>query len=189
MSSISWITTIDPEAANGKLKELYSVLQKQRGKISNIMAVQSLHPEAMGAHLNLYLALMFHKGGLKRPEREMIAVVVSAINQCDYCVAHHAAALQFYWKDPQKLKAFIQDFRAVALSARERAILEYAEKLTRTPGEMTEQDLAPLRHAGLNDGEILSIAMITGYFNFVNRIANGLGVAFSDEEVAGYHYE
>ncbi len=189
MSNVSWIHTIPPEKAEGKLKEVYQILQKQRGKISNIMAVQSLHPEAMAAHLDLYISLMFTRGGLRRPEREMIAVVVSAANACEYCVAHHAAALNFYWKDPSKLEAFIRDFRSVSLSKRERAMLEYAERLTRNPGSITETHVQTLRNVGFTDADILNIAMITGYFNFVNRIANGLGVAFSEEEVGGYKYE
>ncbi len=189
MNKVSWITVIPPEEAEGTLKDVYAILQKQRGKVSNIMSVQSLNPEAMAAHLDLYIALMFRKGGLRRPEREMIAVVVSAANECEYCVAHHAAALNFYWKDREKLEAFIRDFRSVDLSDRERAMLEYADFLTRNPGGISETHVQRLRDVGFTDADILNIAMITGYFNFVNRIANGLGVAFSEDEVGGYKYE
>ncbi len=189
MNNVSWIHVVPVEAAEGKLKEVYDMLQKQRGKISNIMAVQSLNPHAMAAHLELYLALMFRRSGLKRPEREMIAVVVSAANNCEYCVAHHAAALNFYWKDNAKIQKFIDDFHSVPLDARQHAMLTYALKLTQTPGHITERDLEPLRAVGFSDQDILDIAMITGYFNFVNRIANGLGVAFSEDEVGGYRYE
>ena len=73
---MSWITTIDENESSGELKEIYEELKKKRGKVSNIMKVQSLNPSAMKEHMNLYVTLMFQKSGLNREEREMIAVVV-----------------------------------------------------------------------------------------------------------------
>ena len=183
---MAWIRVIGEGAADGELREVYERLKAGRGKVSNIMAVQSLLPKAMDAHLDLYMTLMFGNSNLTRVEREMIAVVVSAANNCSYCINHHAAALDHYWKDSEKLSRFIADFRSVELAPRVRAILEYAEKLTRTPDWVSGGEITALRKEGLNDPEILAVDLIASYFNFVNRIA--LGVEFTEEEVGGYEY-
>ncbi len=90
---MSWIEEIEIDAAEGKLAEIYAELIEKRGKVSNILKVHSLNPDAMSNHLDLYMTLMFGKSGLSRCEREAIAVVVSASNDCAYCVGHHAEAL------------------------------------------------------------------------------------------------
>ena len=96
---MSWIEEIDVTEADGKLAAIYAELIKKRGKVANILQVHSLNPEAMSNHADLYMTLMFGKSGLSRAEREAIAVVVSATNECPYCVSHHAEALQRYVKD------------------------------------------------------------------------------------------
>ena len=83
-------------------------LVQQRGRISDILKVQSLNPEAMADHLELYMTLMFGKSGLDRMERESIAVVVSATNECDYCVAHHLEVLRRYVDDDETMLAACQ---------------------------------------------------------------------------------
>jgi uncharacterized peroxidase-related enzyme len=131
---------------------------------------------------------MFDKAGIKRADAELIATVVSAVNKCEYCVNHHAEALKFYWKDEEKVNQAAVDFRKLDLTEKQNIMLEFAEKLTLYPGEMKEDDVNGLREIGLSDEEILSITLITNYFNFVNRVANGLGVDFSEEEIKGYKY-
>lgn len=142
----------------------------------------------MQAHMDLYLSVMFQRSGVKRPEREMLAVVVSGLNNCSYCVNHHAEALNFYWKDRERVNRFVADYRQADVSPRQMAMLDHAVKLTRNPGEMSESHLQPLRDAGFSDADILDITLIVSYFNFVNRMANGLGVDFSEDEVRGYQY-
>jgi len=152
------------------------------------MRIQSLAPKAMQAHLELYLEIMFSKGGLSRAERELVAVVVSMENGCEYCTLHHAAALEAWWKDAERVERLRRDPATAELSRREAALVEYALGLTREPAALTERDLAPLQSAGLTDEEVLQANMITAYFNFVNRIAEGLGVEAPPEEVEGYRY-
>lgn len=151
------------------------------------MQVQSLHPKAMTAHMGLYMAIMVGKSGLSREEREMIAVAVSATNGCEYCVRHHGAALLAYWKDPERVERFSAD----PLSEREgrmAAVIVYAVELTRSPGAVDEKHIRDLREAGLGDEEIVGVNLIVSYFNFVTRLAEGLGVEVTDEEVSGYRY-
>jgi uncharacterized peroxidase-related enzyme len=185
---MAWIREVHEERADGELKEAVEGVRAARGKLSNIMRLQSLSPRAMKAHLELYMAILFDRSGVSRAEREMIAVVVSRANGCDYCVTHHAAALRAYWKDEERVRALADDHRAVGLAPRERAILDYAVLLTREPAAVREQDVETMRGAGLSDEEILNVNLVASYFNFVNRIAEGLGVEFSEEEAAGYRY-
>jgi uncharacterized peroxidase-related enzyme len=111
---------------------------------------------------------------------------VSASNDCGYCVNHHAEALRRYMKDEETVSLLMSADGLETLEPRLSNIVRHAEKLTTAPGAMTESDLGELRAEGLSDTDILDITLIVGYFNFVNRIALGLGVAFSDDETSGY---
>ena len=185
---MAWIRVIDESEAGEDLRKVYEQVKGSRGKVANILAVHSLHPPALQAHMDLYMAIMFGPSGLSREEREMIAVVVSSADQCPYCIEHHSTALNHYWKDDEKLAAFVRDYRTIDVSLKMRAILGYAEKLTTTPHAMAEADVQRLRDCDLVDEDILTINLIASYFNFVNRIALGLGVAFSHDELEGYAY-
>jgi len=182
------IKTVELIEASEELKDIYSKVVGERGKLSNILKIHSLLPKTMITHLDFYMSIMFNKAGIRRADAELIATVVSAANKCDYCVNHHAEALKSYWKDDEKVKQAAEDFRKVDLTEKQNAMLEFAEKLTLYPGEMKEDDINGLREIGFSDEEILSITLITNYFNFVNRVANGLGVDFSEEEMKGYKY-
>jgi uncharacterized peroxidase-related enzyme len=182
------IRTVELNEAEGELKDIYSKVVGERGKLSNILKIHSLLPKTMVTHLDFYMSIMFDKEGIRRADAELIAIVVSAANNCDYCVNHHAEALKFYWKDKEKVKQAVEDFRKLDLTKKQIAMLEFAEKLTLYPGKMKKNDVKGLRENGLSDEEILSITLITNYFNFVNRVANGLGVDLSEEEIQGYKY-
>jgi uncharacterized peroxidase-related enzyme len=186
---MAWIEVIDKDEASGELAETYDELARKRGKIANIMKVHSLNPEAMKRHLDLYMHLLFGKSGLSRAERESIAVVVSAANNCAYCVNHHAEALSRYEKDNSHLRSMVTDFRFLDLPDRRARMLSYALKLTTSPGQIEPSDVEELRRVGFSDRDILDIDLVAAYFNFVNRIALGLGVATSEEERSGYRNE
>jgi len=183
---MSWIDEIDVGDADEKLGAIYAELIKKRGKVSNILKVHSLNPQALGDHLDMYMTLMFGPSGLSRPEREAIAVVVSATNECAYCVSHHAEALRRYIDDEETLDMLTSADGLETLEPRLSNIVRYAEKLTSAPAAMTESDLGELRAVELSDKDILDLSLITAYFNFVNRIALGLGVDFSADEMSGY---
>lgn len=183
---MSWIDEVDVNKADGRLAEMYRELIEKRGKVSNILKVHSLNPDAMGNHLDLYMTLMFGKSGLSRAEREAIAVVVSAENDCAYCINHHVEALKRYIKDEEVLGMLATADGLETLEPRLSNIVRHAEKLSSAPGAMTESDLGELRAVGLSDSDILDLTLITAYFNFVNRIAQGLGVEFTTDELSGY---
>ncbi len=185
---MSWIQTIDESEASGALRKVYDRISDERGKVSNIMRIQSLNPEAMEAHLELYKTVVYGDNGLSRKERELVATAVSVVNGCEYCTNHHAVALGKYWRDDERLGRFVEDLRSVELPPRKRALVDYAEALTEAPDEVGPDSVDRLREAGLDDEQILATALVVGYFNFVNRLAEGLGVAFSQAEMTGYDY-
>lgn len=186
---MAWIDEVDIEDAEGELAAAYADLLEKRGKVSNILKVHSLNPEAMESHLDLYMTVMFGASGLTRAEREAIAVVVSATNDCAYCVNHHLEALRHYVKDEETLEMLVTADGLETLEPRLSNIVRYAEKLSSAPSAMTESDLGELRAVGLSDKDILDVTLVTSYFNFVNRIALGLGVGYTAEELSGYKNE
>ncbi len=183
---MAWIKQIKDQDADGELRTVYDELLKSRGKLANILQVQSLNPGALKTHVDLYMHLMFAQSGLSRKEREAIAVVVSASNECAYCVNHHYQPLARYEKDEQVLAKIRSADALDTLDDRLAGMLRHAEKLTANPHQVSADDVQKLRDLGLTDRDILDITLVTAYFNFVNRIALGLGVAYTEEEVQGY---
>lgn len=183
-----YIHVIEPQDADGELREEYERLLNHRGKLAAIHTIHSLSPKALRAHMDLYLTLMFGRSKLRRETREMIAVAVSRANGCEYCDRHHGQALLAYWKDEARLKAFRRDPDQAGLDRRTLAMLEYALALTRDPANAEGERVECLREHELSDEEILDLTLITSYFNFVNRIALGLGVEVTEEESTGYRY-
>ncbi len=183
-----FIEVIQPEDAVGELKEIYDSLINSRGKLAEVHKIQSLNPQTIVKHMDLYMSIMFGKSPLKRVQREMIAVVVSKANECEYCIEHHIEAVGHFWKDEEKLEQFKVDFREVALSEKEHFLCEYAWDLTLNPiGAKNSNVPEKLKDVGLSDRAILDATLVISYFNFVNRIVLGLGVDL-EEEAGGYQY-
>jgi uncharacterized peroxidase-related enzyme len=183
-----WIEYIDEKDAEGELREIYKNIKNKRGKLSNVMKIHSLNPKTMEKHMDLYLSIMFGKSNLSRQERELIAVIVSSLNNCDYCINHHKEALNHYWKDIDKIEKLIKNFNKLDLSEKNKVMIDYVYKITKDPDQLRKNDIDLLRKNNFSDRDILDINLITSYFNFVNRIVLGLGVEYSDEEVKGYKY-
>jgi uncharacterized peroxidase-related enzyme len=182
------INVIQPEEAEGELKEIYSDIIESRGKIAEVHKIQSLNPDSIVNHMDLYMTVMFGKSPLKRVQREMMAVVVSSANQCQYCQIHHKEAVNHYWKDEAKVNQLKEDYTALELSEMDRLLCDYAKELTLNPNTDTENKFfEPLREKGLEDRAILDATLVVAYFNFVNRIVLSLGVGL-EENPAGYNY-
>lgn len=184
-----FIKVIDDSTADDELKKIYKAITSSRGKLSNIMKIHSLNPDAMINHMELYKSIMFGKSSITREAKEMIAVVVSVANKCEYCINHHAEALNFYWKDSEKLNNFIDDYRTVDVKPAIKVLLDYAFQLTTSPNSISQNTIDNLKTFNWIDEDILLVNLIISYFNFVNRIALGLGVEFSEDEVKGYKYQ
>lgn len=173
--------------ASGRLLEIYNDLIRKRGKLAEVHKIQSLRPESIEKHIDLYLEIMFSRSELSRADREMMAVVVSVKNGCEYCRLHHAEALNQYWKNDKKTEQFITDYRNAGLTETQIILCEFAENLTVNPSQFDDpQGTEKLRSAGLSDQAILDATLVVAYFNFVNRIVQALGVESSEEEIRGY---
>jgi uncharacterized peroxidase-related enzyme len=120
----------------------------------------------------MYNDLMLAPSGLSKLEREMIAVAVSARNRCYYCLVAHGAAVRQLSGDPPFGELMAMNYRAARLSRRERAMLDFAVKLTAEPWLVEEPDREVLRHAGFSDRDIWDIAAVAGFFNMSNRVAS-----------------
>lgn len=183
-----WIRVVEPEQADGRLREIYDETIKKRGRLAEVHKIHSLNPESLRAHMGLYMTLMFGASPLPRRTRELVAVAVSRTNGCAYCVGHHADALARYEKRPEYVRA-VSDGRWDALDPADSALCRHAEKLTKEPASVSEADIAELKAAGLGDEEILDLTQVAAYFNFVNRIVLGLGVELEGAEGRqGYKY-
>ena len=185
---MAYIRVIDEDEAEGPLFDIYDEIQRSRGRLSNILRIQSLSPKSLKAHLQLYMQTVFGKGGLSRRERELIAVVVSAANGCEYCYTHHGEALNKYAKDGALIQQLQTDFTQAHLEGREKALAEFAVGLTENPTTGRKEAVERLREAGLEDEEILQTVETVAYFNYVNRLAQGLGVDLEESDDRDYDY-
>jgi uncharacterized peroxidase-related enzyme len=185
---VAYIRTIHEDEAEGKLFELYDEIQRNRGRVSNILRAQSLNPKGLRAHLDLYMATVFGKGGLSRREAELLAVVVSAQNGDQYCLTHHGEGLDRHARDPEWVKAVSKDPAKAKLNEREAALVHYAIGLTKDPAKGRKEAAGALKSRGFTDEHILQATEIVAYFNFVNRLSLGLGVQLEPDGERDYHY-
>lgn len=186
---MSNIRVIQPNEASGRLKEIYEELIQKRGQLAEVHKIQSLRPESIVKHIDLYLEIMFSKSELSRAEREMMAVVVSSCNKCNYCQIHHAEALNNYWKNDEKVNLLRKDYSMVTLNQRELALCEFSAKVTLNLGEQMGYDYTNiLKNINLSDSAILDATLVVSYFNFVNRIVLTLGVQIEQNSGKGYKY-
>lgn len=185
-----FIKIIEPEEAEGVLKEIYDSLEKSRGKIAEVHKIQSLNPESITAHMDLYMKVMYRSSPLSRLEREMMGTVVSVANDCEYCVRHHAEAMNHYWKDETRLNKFIVYYNNSNLSERETDLCNYAKALTQDVSKSKKDQLAKgLLQKGFSDREVLDATLVIAYFNFVNRVVHGLGVELEEDRGKGYKFD
>jgi len=185
------IEIIALEKAEGRLKEIYQDLIAKRGKLADIHMVQSLHPESIMAHMDLYMTIMFSRSPLTREQRELMAVIVSIENSCIYCQKHHSAALDNYWNNSERIKSLLADYTSAGLSKKDLILCGYAVLLTKDPagfGSGSKLQNSILRDAGFDDRSILDATLVVAYFNFVNRIVLALDVQPETDAGEGYKY-
>ena len=163
---------LGPQAAlQPDLQAYFDKCLEKLGFVPNVLRAYAFDNAKLAAFIAMVDDLMLADSGLTKLEREMIAVAVSAINQCHYCLTAHGAAVRQRGKDPILGELIAQNWRAADLPARQRAMLAFASKLTERPDSMEEADRAALRTAGFSDRDIWDIAAVTGFYNMSNRIA------------------
>jgi uncharacterized peroxidase-related enzyme len=184
---------IPDDEASPALREMLDRVRTPHGTVDNVMRVHSLRPQTMQGHLALY------KSVLHSPDNvlpfwflEVAACCTSIVNRCAYSLEHHFMNVRRLLKDDARafaIKAALEAGRPEdAFSGRELALLRYVAKLTANVAHMQRSDIDALRAAGCDDGEILEINQVCAYFNYSNRLLNGLGVT-TEGDVLGYYKE
>ena len=151
-------------------------VQEKSGFVPNVFLALAYRPDEFRAFFAYHDALMEKPGGLTKAEREMIVVATSAANQCQYCVVAHGAILRIRAKDPLIADLLAANWRKSPLSNRERAMLEFALKVSGNAHEITEADRQALRDAGFSDDEIWDTAAIAAFFGLSNRLVNAFDI-------------
>ena len=168
------ITALDlpPEQLSPEMAAYFAKCEEKLGFVPNVLKAYAFDPAKLSAFVAMYNDLMLAPSGLTKLEREMIAVAVSSHNQCYYCLVAHGAAVRQLSGDPALGELMAMNYRAARLARRERAMLDFAVKLTAEPWRIEEQDREELRRAGFTDRDIWDIAAVAGFFNMSNRVAS-----------------
>ncbi|TVQ68945.1 MAG: alkylhydroperoxidase [Oceanospirillales bacterium] len=163
------------------VQRYFDKCQEKLGLIPNVLKAYSQNLEQLDVFSRFYNQLMFGESELSLLEREMIAVVVSSDNKCFYCLVAHGAAVREYSGDPELGEHLVMNYRSANLSPRQRAMLDYASRLTRLPAEVTPDDAQALRNVGFTDQGIWDICNLVGFYNMTNRIALAVEMAPNKE--------
>jgi uncharacterized peroxidase-related enzyme len=166
-----------PEAT----QKYFDICQDKLGMVPNVLKAHAFDIDKLNVFTALYNDLMLADSGLSKLEREMIAVVVSSINRCFYCLTAHGAAVRELSGDPKLGEMLVMNWRVADLSRRQRAMLHFAEKMTKASAEIQEYDREALRDAGFSDRDIWDIANVAAFFNMTNRVASATDMRPNDE--------
>ena len=156
-------------------------VQEKSGFIPNVFLTLAHRPDEFRAFFAYHDALMERDSGLTKAEREMIVVATSSANQCHYCVIAHGAILRIRAKNPQIADQIAVNYRKADITPRQRAMLDFAMKVSRQPHMISDADLAEIASYGFNDDDIWDIAAISAFFALSNRMANVTAMRPNDE--------
>ncbi|MCX8225154.1 MAG: peroxidase-related enzyme [Sulfitobacter sp.] len=157
-----------PEAT----QKYFDVCQEKLGMIPNVLQTYAFDIEKLNSFTAMYNDLMLGASNLSKLEREMIAVVVSSVNKCYYCLTAHGAAVRQLSGNPILGEQMVMNWRVADLDARQTAMLEFSENLTVASAKTTEADRQVLRDVGFTDRDIFDIASVAAFFNMTNRVAS-----------------
>ncbi len=161
-----------PQELSPEMAAYFSKCEEKLGFVPNVLKAYAFDMTKLSAFVAMYNDLMLAPSGLSKLEREMIAVAVSSHNRCYYCLVAHGAGVRQLSGDPALGELMAMNFRAARLSKRERAMLDFAVKLTAEPWLIEEEDREALRRAGFSDRDIWDIAAVASFFNMSNRVAS-----------------
>ena len=159
----------------------FDLCEEKLGMVPNVLRAHAFDIAKLAAFTGPYNELMLADSKLSKLEREMIAVVVSSINRCFYCLTAHGAAVRALSGKPELGEMLVMNWRVADLPYRQRAMLSFVEKMTRASAEIAEYDREALRDAGFSDRDIWDIANVTGFFNMTNRVASATAMRPNDE--------
>jgi uncharacterized peroxidase-related enzyme len=163
---------LPPGELSPAMQAYFRKCEDKLGFVPNVLKAYAFEGTKLEAFVAMYNDLMLAPSGLSKLEREMIAVAVSSHNRCYYCLVAHGAAVRALADDPVLGELMAMNYRAARLSKRQRAMLDFAVKLTVAPYEIDEPDRERLRRAGFADRDIWDIAAVAAFFNMTNRVAS-----------------
>lgn len=169
------------ETLSEKTQAYFALCEEKLGLVPNVLKAYSFDETKLRAFTDMYNDLMLTEGGLSKLEREMIAVAVSSVNHCFYCLTAHGAAVRQLSGDPVLGELMVMNYRVADLSDRHRTMLDFSVKLTEKPAEILESDRQALRDAGFSDRDIFDIASVASFFNMTNRVAAATDMRPNDE--------
>lgn len=161
-------------------RKYFDICVEKLGLVPNVLRAHAFDIGKLDAFTAMYNDLMLADSGLSKLDREMIAVVVSSINRCFYCLVAHGAAVRQLSGDPALGEMLVMNYRVAPLSARQRAMLDFAAKVTTASATVEEADRQALRDAGFSDRDIWDIINVTGFFNMSNRVASATAMRPND---------
>ncbi|MDW3223261.1 MAG: peroxidase-related enzyme [Paracoccaceae bacterium] len=170
---------VDPLPA--PTQKYFDVCQDKLGMIPNVLRAYAFDIDKLDAFTGMYNDLMLAPSGLSKLEREMIAVVVSSVNKCFYCLVAHGAAVRAMSGDAMLGEALVMNYRVAKLDARQRAMLDFAALMTSSSATIEESDRDALRQVGFTDRDIWDIANVAGFFNMTNRVASATAMRPNDD--------
>ncbi|HUS55225.1 MAG TPA: peroxidase-related enzyme [Thermohalobaculum sp.] len=159
-----------------EVAELFAKCQEKLGLVPNVLVAYAHNPEKLRAFGQMYNTLMLGPSGLSKPEREMIAVAVSSLNHCWYCLVAHGAAVRVLSGSPELGEALVMNHRYAEMTPRQRAMIEFARKTTTDSAGIGEADRAMLRSHSFTEADIWDIAEVAAFFNMSNRLASAVGM-------------
>ena len=162
-----------PDPTEEDLTKYWAKCVEKLGMVPNVIRAVSTNPKKARTFISMYNELMLGESGLSKLEREMVAVVVSSANRCYYCLVAHGQAVRQYSGDPQLGEMLVMNYRVADLPARQRAMLDFAWKLTLTPFDVGDADRAGLRKLGLSERDLYDLCDVVAFFNMSNRMAHG----------------
>ncbi len=173
---------IEPEVPLTERQEKYfGVCEEKLGFVPNVLKAYAFNPVKLQAFMDMYNDLMLGDSGLTKLEREMIAVAVSSSNHCYYCLTAHGAAVRKLSGCPELGEQMVMNYRAAPLDRRQKAMFDFAHKLTVDPASVVEADRAALRECGFSDRDIWDIASVASFFNMSNRMAAAVDMRPNDD--------
>ncbi|MBV9249358.1 MAG: peroxidase-related enzyme [Acetobacteraceae bacterium] len=171
---ISKLGVPDAATLDDDLKAIWQKCIDKLGFVPNVFSAYSLRPQRLRNFMAMYNEIMLSDSGLSKLEREMVAVVVSSANRCYYCLVAHGAAVRQLSGDPELGEMMALNYRVAQLDRRQRAMLDFAWKLTETPWLIEDADRDQLRQAGLSTDDIFDLAETVAFFNLSNRMASAM---------------
>jgi uncharacterized peroxidase-related enzyme len=175
-ANAAWIAVPRADELPAEVADEIGDVAERIGFLPNVARLLAVTPKHFVGWWKYFDQLMRGPSGLSKTQREMIAVVISAESRCPYCQAAHAAALRLRTKDAALVDRLSVNYRHVELDPRDRAMLDFAVKLTKTPGTCGQSDLEQLRQVGYSDEDILHIVEVTAIFNYNVRLATATGL-------------